>query len=86
MDRAFDEFIRVSAVEEVRKAEFLEIVERTRELRTIPRSKELIAVRKDLDEEGRHADGLVQWGRPKTRSTCSPLTRPRFRFPARLPG
>ncbi|CAM5381962.1 hypothetical protein STENM327S_06940 [Streptomyces tendae] len=62
----------------------LDIVERTRELRTIPRSKELIAVRKDLDEEGRHADGLVQWGATENADLLT--VDGRSVLPARLPG
>jgi hypothetical protein len=56
----FDEFIWIFA-EDAPDTQ-LDIAERTRELRTILRSKELVAVRHDLGEQGFHADDLVQWG------------------------
>ncbi|WP_435251050.1 hypothetical protein [Streptomyces tendae] len=69
----FDEFIWIFT--ENAPTARLDIAERTGELRTILRSKELIAVRHDLGDHELHASDLVQWGVTDNADVLAWITR-----------
>ncbi|MFJ6689623.1 hypothetical protein [Streptomyces sp. NPDC091294] len=69
----FDEFVWIFA--ENAQSVQVDITERTRELRTILRSKEMITIRHDLGDHQLQVDDLVQWGVTDNADVLAWITR-----------